>query len=127
MISIIMSTYNEPLSLVKKSVESILTQSFKDFEFIIILDNPKNFEVNNYIKLLKNIDSRINVIENEKNIGLAKSLNKALMTAKGNIIARMDADDISYKDRIKLEYEYLCKNEYDLISIYTLLIAIINL
>ena len=52
MISIIMSTYNEPLSLVKKSVESILTQSFKDFEFIIILDNPKNFEVNNYIKSL---------------------------------------------------------------------------
>ena len=116
MVSIIMSTYKEPLDFVKKSVESILDQTFKDYEFIIVLDNPDNIELNSYIKSVGKKDSRIVVIENQKNLGLPKSLNKALKLAKGDIIARMDADDISYKNRIEEEYKYLCENDFDLIS-----------
>lgn len=116
MISIIMSTYNEPLEFVKKSVESIIDQTFTDFEFIIVLDNPKNIELNSYVKSISKTDSRIKIIENKNNLGLPKSLNKALKIANGEIIARMDADDISYKNRIETEYEYLLKNNFDLIS-----------
>ena len=91
LISVIMSTYNESLDEIKKSVESVLGQTYKRIEYIVVLDNPQNTEIKSYFKTLS--DSRIKLIENKTNVGLVRSLNKALQIANGTYIARMDADD----------------------------------
>ena len=106
-VSVIMGIYNEPLEWIKQSIDSILNQTFVDFEFIIVNDNPLRND--NYILLNKyqQIDKRIVVVENESNIGLTESLNKALLLAKGKYIARMDADDISLPNRLMLQYQYM--------------------
>lgn len=103
--SVIMSCYNERKPDIIKSINSILEQTYKLFEFIIIVDNPKNNEIIETIKKFK--DKRIKVIINEKNIGLAESLNKGISIAKGKYIARMDADDISLPNRLKMQFDYL--------------------
>ena len=103
--SVIMSCYNERKPDIIKSINSILEQTYKLFEFIIIVDNPKNNEIIETIKKFK--DKRIKVIINEKNIGLAESLNKGISIAKGKYIARMDADDISLPNRFKIQFDYL--------------------
>lgn len=110
-ISVIMSTYNEPLKWITKSIDSILNQTFEDFEFIIIDDNPKRKELQEFLKKYEKQDKRSKLINNEKNIGLTKSLNKGLKIAKGKYIARMDADDISLPQRLEKQYEFLEENK----------------
>ena len=116
MISIIMSTYKEEENLLRESIESILNQTFKDFEFIIILDYPDNNLHKKIIEEYSKIDNRIRFFVNEKNIGLTGSLNRGLSLAKGEYIARMDADDISLPYRLERQLEYIKKNQYDLIG-----------
>ena len=108
-ISVIMSVYNGE-KFVRKCIESILNQTFTRFEFIII-DDGSTDNTKNIIKEYEKKDERIILIENETNQGLTKNLNKALSIAKGEYIARMDADDISTKDRLQTEYEYLKKHK----------------
>ncbi len=87
-----------------KAVDSILSQTFKDFEFLIVNDGSTD----RTMEILKGYeDPRIKVISNGKNIGLTKSLNKALRKAKGEYIARMDADDISESNRLERQAEFL--------------------
>ena len=112
-ISVIMSEYNTPDSIFDKAVKSILAQDYKDYEFIIINDSDKNLD--EYVKKFN--DNRIKVINNEINIGLGKSLNKAIDIAKGEYIARMDTDDICLQGRFKKQIEFLDNNkEYCLVS-----------
>ena len=94
-VSVIMSAYNEPEEYLRKSIESVLNQTHTDFEFIIILDNPDNKKAKEVLKEYENNDNRIILLENEKNIGLAPSLNRGVKVARGKYIARMDADDIA--------------------------------
>lgn len=107
MISVVMSCYNEKEKELRKAIESILNQTFNNFEFIIVLDNPKNIKIKNTLLEYKKKDKRIKLIYNETNIGLAMSLNKGIAISKYDIIARMDADDISMPDRLEKEYNYL--------------------
>lgn len=116
MISIIMSTYKEEENLLRESIESILNQTYKDFEFIIILDYPDNNLHKKIIEEYSKIDNRIRFFVNEKNLGLTGSLNRGLSLAKGEYIARMDADDISLPYRLERQLEYIKKNQYDLIG-----------
>ena len=116
-ISVIMSVYNEPLAWLKQSIESILCQSFQNFEFIIVLDNPNNREIREFITSYRKRDSRIIFLENNENLGLAKSLNRALYIARGKYIARMDGDDISLPNRLEKQYKFLERNkEIDLVG-----------
>ena len=107
LVSVIMSVYNEEEKWLMQSIESILNQSYKNLEFIIILDKPDNKKLENIIKFYSKKDVRIRFYKNEKNLGLVKSLNKALTYVKGDFIARMDADDISIVNRIDKQIEYL--------------------
>lgn len=99
LISVIMPVYNRE-SYLDDSIQSILKQSYSNFEFIIIddcsTDNSKN-KIKSYAKK----DKRIIFLENKKNICAAKSFKKGFNIAKGAFIARMDSDDISHKDRFK--------------------------
>lgn len=101
-----MSVYNAAEFLID-SVESVLNQTFSDFEFIIIDDKSTD----NSLVILKSItDPRIVLIENEENQGLTRNLNNGIRLAKGNYLARMDADDISLLNRFERQIQFLDEN-----------------
>lgn len=106
LVSIIMSCFNETEKELSESIDSILSQTLQDFEFIIVDDNPANDEIKKILLSYKK-DKRIKLIFNDKNLGLARSLNKAIEIATGEYIARMDADDISLPERIEKQICYL--------------------
>lgn len=111
-ISVLMSVYNENEQELKESIESILNQTYENIEFIIVIDKPEDTWRIDFIKKYNN--PKIKMIINETNIGLPESLNVALENATGEYIARMDADDISDINRLKLQIEFLKKYNYDL-------------
>lgn len=115
-ISIIMSTFNENEVFLKQSIESILKQTYGNFEFLIVLDNPENEMIRQLVKKYASTDERVKIIENDRNIGLTKSLNKALSYSQGRLIARMDADDIADIRRIEVEVKILEEKELDLVA-----------
>lgn len=115
-VSVLMSTYKEEEMFLRKSIESILNQTYTDFEFIIILDDPENELHKKIINEYQEEDQRIHFFINKKNMGLTKSLNYGLTKCNGKYICRMDADDISLPNRIQHQLEYIEKNSYDLIG-----------
>lgn len=117
-VSVIMSTYKEPIGWIKQSVDSVLNQTYKNFEFIIIVDNPEYEELIFLLNDYADTDDRISVIVNNKNIGLVRSLNKALSQCKGDCVARMDADDISLPERLAHQIDYMNNKNYDLIGCF---------
>lgn len=110
-ISVIMSVYNTKPDYLSEAIDSILRQSYENFEFLIINDGTTNKETLDTLKKYKERDSRIRLIVNETNIGLTKSLNIGLKTAKGKYVARMDSDDISYNHRLEKQYIYMEQNQ----------------
>ena len=116
LVSVIMSVYNEKEEWLEESIKSLINQTYRNLEIILILDNPENKQLKNIINRYKEIDSRIRVIINDRNIGLIKSLNKGIEISKGEYIARLDADDISYLDRIEYQLNYMLKNRIDLLG-----------
>ena len=109
-VSVIMSCYNEDIKWIDDSIESILKQTYKNLEFIIVIDNPSNKEIYECVKNHAMNDERIKYILNKNNIGLVESLNKAIQISTGEFIARMDADDISEIDRIEKQINFLKQN-----------------
>lgn len=115
-VSVIMSVYNEKNIYLENSINSILNQSYKNIEFIIVLDNPDNKEAEKTILRFMNHDKRIIFIKNSYNIGLTKSLNKALNKISGDYVCRMDADDISYSKRIEWQINHIKAYDIDLLG-----------
>lgn len=114
MISVVLTTYNEKLSDLKSSVHSILNQTFTDIELIVIVDNP---DANEHILYLSSLDDpRLKLCINDVNLGLVASLNLGLQVAKGDYIARMDADDIAYATRLVDELEFLKLHNLDIVA-----------
>lgn len=104
-ISVIMSVFNGERYL-EESINSILGQTYKNFDFVIV-DDASDDETPRILKHWAAKDSRIKIITNIKNIGLTASLNKAIKTAKGQYLARQDADDISLSQRLEKQIEFL--------------------
>lgn len=98
-----MSVYNGQ-DYLSEAIDSILSQTFSDFEFIIINDASTD---NTQQILDRYRDRRIRVFTNKNNIGLTKSLNKGIASARGEYLARMDADDLSHSDRLMSQYIFL--------------------
>ena len=113
LISVIMSVYNGEI-VMKDAIESILNQSIDDFEFVIVNDGSKDGTGKILEKYLA-MDYRI-VLLHQDNLGLTKSLNRALDLASGQFIARQDADDISLFNRFGLQLELLKRHKLDLIA-----------
>lgn len=115
-ISVIMGIYNSKKEYLKQSIDSILNQTYKDFEFIICNDGSTN-DCMKWAKEICKDDKRVRFIENKKNMGLAYTLNHCLKEATGEFIARMDDDDISHSDRFEKQIIYLYDNKnIDLVS-----------
>lgn len=115
-VSVVMSVYNESFELIKNAIDSILNQTFKELEYIIIIDNPERTDLIQSIKRMALTDSRIKIVINEENIGLPLSLNKGIELSTTPYIVRMDADDISLPQRISKQYNVMVNNDYDVVS-----------
>lgn len=109
MITVIMGARNAS-RYIGQAIESILSQSCRDFEFIIVEDGStdRTLEI---LEEYRRRDDRIIVLRNPENMGLTKSLNRALSHARGEYVARMDADDVSHPERFEKQLEYLEQNK----------------
>jgi glycosyltransferase involved in cell wall biosynthesis len=114
LISVIMPCYKEPDDYFKAAVDSILKQTYRNLELIIILDDPTNHNLLELGYSYTQKDSRVKFFVNERNQGLTATLNRGLKIAGGKIIARLDADDIALQDRFQEQIKYL--DTYDLVS-----------
>ena len=112
-VSVFMPVYNAGIDLIE-AVQSILDQTFSDFEFVIVNDGSTD----NSMELLQQFnDSRIRIINNDGNKGLIASLNIGLELCVGEYIVRMDQDDISLPTRIEKQVEFMDQHpEYGLIG-----------
>jgi len=108
LVSVLMPVYNGEKFL-DEAIKSILNQTFKDFELLIVNDASKD-ESLNIIKSYK--DKRIKVIDNKKNLGFIGALNVGLKHIKSKYVACFNQDDISHNERLKIEFEYLEKNTH---------------
>ncbi len=105
-ITVLMPVYNGEKYL-KEAIDSILNQTFTDFEFLIINDGS----IDKSVEIIKSYsDPRIKLVHNERNLGLINTLNKGLDLAKGDYIARMDCDDISLPKRFEKQIKYMGEN-----------------
>lgn len=102
-LSVIMGCYNDETTI-RESILSILTQTYGDFEFIIIDDASRD----NTVKIIKSFDdNRIILIEQKQNLGLGHNLSYGMKLAKGEFVARMDADDVSLPNRFEKQLSFL--------------------
>lgn len=104
LVSVIMSNFNTPEEYLRPAIESILNQTYRNFELIIIDD----CSTDNSLSVIESYtDERIKIIRNEINLGITKSLNRGLNAANGEFVARMDADDISLETRFEKQIAFL--------------------
>jgi len=121
-LSVIMSVYNNASTL-QQAINSILKQTFKDFQFIIVNDASTD-QSEEILNQLSKQDKRIKLINNRAQLGLTKSLNKALKSVKTKYIARMDGDDIALPKRFEKQIKYL--NEHPQIGLLGTAAYLIN-
>ena len=109
----ILLPYFKKENYVFQTIETILKQTFKKFELIIIFDEYfKNYHpVYEKLKKLKKKDKRIRIILNKKNIGVSKSRNKGLFLSRGKYIAFIDSDDLWHKKKLEVQLKYMIKNK----------------
>ena len=111
-VSVLLPVYNAQ-NFVKEAIESILHQTFHDFELIIINDGSSDNSLNIISTF---IDERILVVNHELNKGLVFTLNEGLDLAQGKYIVRMDADDFSFPNRLKLQVDFMERNKDIMVS-----------
>ncbi|MEM3509358.1 MAG: glycosyltransferase family 2 protein [Nitrososphaerota archaeon] len=109
LVSVIIPVYNVE-KYIKEAVLSIINQTYKNLE-IIIVDDCSNDNTYKILKELSKIDNRIKLYKNKNNLKIAKTLNRCLSLANGEYIARMDGDDISAIDRIEKKVSFLEKHK----------------
>ncbi|MBO7519951.1 MAG: glycosyltransferase [Clostridia bacterium] len=108
LVSIVMATFNEPPIIIGRAIESVLAQTYKNIELIII-DDSTNADTLNKIKEYLN-DNRVKYVHPENKAGFVPALNIGLSLSKGKYIARMDGDDICFLDRLEKQIKFLKEN-----------------
>lgn len=105
LISVVMPAYNAQ-RFITQAIDSILSQTFKNFELIIVNDCSTDNTIN-IVRSFVRKDARVKIINNKNRLNIAASLNKGISKASSNIIARMDADDISLPNRLELQFKLI--------------------
>jgi teichuronic acid biosynthesis glycosyltransferase TuaG len=113
LISVIMP-YRQKREYVHKAIRSVLEQTYKNFELIIIFDDEKKNDLN-FIKLITKNKKKIKIIINKKNIGAGAARNKGIKIARGKYIAFIDSDDFWKPNKLKKQLEFIEKNKYKFI------------
>ncbi|MDO8610501.1 MAG: glycosyltransferase family 2 protein, partial [bacterium] len=114
LVSVVMPVHNAQ-KYIGSAIESILNQTLKDLELIIVNDCSTDKTLDIIISFSKR-DARIKILNNKMRLDIAASLNKGIRTAQSNIIARMDSDDISLTNRLILQYE-LINSSKDIVAV----------
>ena len=109
-VSVLTPIYHTTPTHLREMIESILNQTFTDFEFLILNDSPDNTELDAIVKSYK--DKRIKYFKNDRNMGISASRNKLLEMARGEYLAIFDHDDISVPTRLEKEVAVLDTNPY---------------
>jgi glycosyltransferase EpsE len=106
-VSVLMTTFKNDPAAVKRAIESILNQAYRDLEVIVVLEpnDPGVLLIRESFK-----DPRLIIVENGERLGRSKSYNVGLRLARGRYLARMDADDYAYPDRLTRQISFLEKN-----------------
>ena len=104
-VSVLTPIYNTNPAHLRECIESILNQTFTDFEFLILNDSPQNTKLDKVVKSYN--DKRIKYIKNKTNIGISAARNKLLDLASGEYLAIFDHDDISVPTRLEQQVAYL--------------------
>ena len=107
-VSVLMPIYNTDAPVLKSAIDSILSQTFSNLEYLIINDSPENTKLDRIVESYR--DDRIIYLKNDKNLGLEASTNKLIDIAKGKYLAIFDHDDISLSERLQKQVEYLESN-----------------
>lgn len=105
-ITVVMAVYNTPVDQLNAAIESILRQTFQEFEFIIINDKSNDISTA-LLTHWASIDKRIKILSNPFNMGLTKSLNHGIRASRGKYIVRQDSDDISEIRRLELQFNFM--------------------
>ena len=113
LVSVIISAYNSQ-NTIEKSINSLLVQTYKNIEILIIDDGSNDKTLKSIMKFQN--EPNIKIFENKKNIGLTKSLNKLIKISNGKYIARQDSDDISSPNRLMKQVEDIKKYDLDFSS-----------
>ena len=123
LISVVMPIYNTRIDYLQDSVNSILNQSYDNFELLCIIDpvNLENDDVVNALEEIKN-DKRLKIYKNKVKKGFIGSLNYGCHLSKGEYIARMDSDDISYPKRFEIQINELLKRKIDFLGSWAVII-----
>ena len=115
LVTVLMPVYNGEKYL-SQAIDSILNQTFTDYELLII-DDCSSDHSTNIIKTY--VDKRIKLIINKRNIGQTKTLNKGIDLAMGKYIARIDQDDMYHKDKLLKQINMVTKNDYDVVGTWS--------
>lgn len=115
LVTVLMPCYNA-MPFLPEALESMMNQTYGNLEILCINDGSTD-DTARVLEEYAAKDNRIKVVHNEVNIRLIRTLNKGVVLARGEYIARMDADDISFSERIEKELEYMLANpETDIVS-----------
>ena len=104
-VSVLMPIYNTKEEFLRGAISSILSQTFTDFEFLILNDSPENTKLDNIVKSFH--DKRIKYYKNEKNFGISGARNRLIELSKGEFLAIFDHDDVSLPDRLEKQVAFL--------------------
>lgn len=122
-VSVVLPVFNQRPEYLRRSLESILTQSLQNFELLIIDDGSTDTKCLSILEELSLKESRIRIIRNKPNKGIIRSLNRGLEEARGKYIARMDSDDIAFPDRFQKQVDFFEKNpDIDLVGTWVTII-----
>ena len=105
----IITPYFKKKNYIKKTILSVLDQTYQKFEILIVYDDTDKNDLN-FINEIKSLDNRVNIIINDKNMGAGISRNIAINQANGNFIAFIDADDIWKKTKLEKQIDFMKKN-----------------
>ena len=105
-VSFLMSNYKTPPAFLRRALDSMLAQTFADFEIVAINDGVRDASYEMLLEYAAR-EPKIVLIENEQNLGLPASLNRGIERCRGKYIARMDTDDICYPDRLERQVAYM--------------------
>ncbi len=112
-VSVVMPVYNEKEYMIRAAIDSVINQTFTDWELIIVCDNVHDEVLHKFLLGIRN--SRINVVFNERNMGSALSRNEGIDRAKGRYVAFLDADDVCSCDRLKVELNLIESKPYAMV------------